>query len=452
MDFMKHWCFSVAVSIGEIALAAAAMSSVNVSAQRTAHSNGPVIVADSSMLSQKLARDIAGNGARIVPLALAGRDSHQSILNAYPGRSSSAQGNTGVTPSLRYSPVTAQRYFITDLGTLGGTESFAYALNDHGQVVGMSRIAGDTSTHAFLYTERKMIDLYPFNSQEIQTVGPTSINNAGQIASGTIINGVYVPAVLDSLTGRLITIGSLGGITDFNFNGVATSINSQGNATGYSYLDSLNRHGFLYMNASFSDIGSFGGYSAGLAINDENQIAGFASDSNTGSAHAFLYTEAGMTQLDTSPEGYARDINDEGQIVGQFFLPPSGDHAFLYSQGNFTDLGLAGSPETVAYAISNRGQIVGISIIAGSQRAVILGSAGILDLNRLIPANIGWELTAAFDINSHGQIVGYGLFRDKFRAYLLTPAIASTQCKNEGWVSFGFRNQGQCIQYVNTGK
>ena len=26
------------------------------------------------------------------------------------------------------------------------------------------------------------------------------------------------------------------------------------------------------------------------------------------------------------------------------------------------------------------------------------------------------------------------------------------QCKNGGWVQYGFRNQGLCIQFVNTGK
>lgn len=26
------------------------------------------------------------------------------------------------------------------------------------------------------------------------------------------------------------------------------------------------------------------------------------------------------------------------------------------------------------------------------------------------------------------------------------------QCKNGGWVLFGFKNQGQCVRYVETGK
>jgi probable HAF family extracellular repeat protein len=39
-----------------------------------------------------------------------------------------------------------------DLGTLGGTQSAAYAINDSGQITGWSDLAGDLTHHAFLYT------------------------------------------------------------------------------------------------------------------------------------------------------------------------------------------------------------------------------------------------------------------------------------------------------------
>src|SRR5262245_58298297 len=76
------------------------------------------------------------------------------------------------------------RYTVTDLGTLGGSQSFAYAISDSGLVVGVSRIPGDSNAHAFLYAKGTMTDLSPLNSGDIQTVGPTCINNAGVVASG----------------------------------------------------------------------------------------------------------------------------------------------------------------------------------------------------------------------------------------------------------------------------
>ena len=358
------------------------------------------------------------------------------------------------------------RYSVTDLGTLGGTESFAYGINDSGQVVGFSRIAGDASGHSFLYSNGRMTDLYPLNSQSILTVGPTGINNSGHIASGLVVGGVYSPAIFDSRTAQLTLLGSLGGVTSYGFSGVATSINKHRDAVGYSYIDDLNQHAFLYSNGMMTDIGSFGGSSAALSINDEGVIAGFASHQSNGSAHAFVYKNGTMTDIDpVGTESYARYVNNRGQVVGQFLTADqSADHAFLYSDGVLTDLGSASSPETVAFAINDRAQVVGITSIPYDtvcfgvpcvqfrQSAFVYEHGKMTDLNTLIPSDSVWELTWALDINNHGQIVGYGLVNDKFRAFVLTPLTRKEQCKNGGWRNFGFKNQGQCIRFVNTDK
>ena len=68
-------------------------------------------------------------------------------------------------------------YSITDLGTLGGSESSATAINDRGEVVGYSTRSGDGSLHAFRHSDGRMIDLLP---------GPTpsfanDINNRGEV-------------------------------------------------------------------------------------------------------------------------------------------------------------------------------------------------------------------------------------------------------------------------------
>jgi probable HAF family extracellular repeat protein len=291
-----------------------------------------------------------------------------------------------------------------------------------------------------------MIDLYPLNSQNsMQTVGPTSINNIGQIASGVVSNDIYYPSILDSNTNRIAMLGSIGGVTSYGFNGAATSINKLGQAVGYSYIDNMNRHAFLYSNSVMKDIGTFGGYSSASAINDAGMIVGFASDLYYGRTHAFVYANGLMTDIDpyldfSRSESYARDVNNRGQVVGEFLTEDqSATHAFMFSKGVFTDLGTASSPYTAALAINDSGQIVGITdipymdtcfdydlgkyipCIKYKQHAFVNARGQVTDLNTLIAPGSGWELVWAFDINMQGKIVGYGLKNGKFRAFLLTP-------------------------------
>lgn len=307
-----------------------------------------------------------------------------------------------------------------------------------------------------------MKDLFPLNSEDVQTVGPTGINNFAQVASGVIADGIYVPAIRDNRTGDVTLLGDFGG-NFFGFNGVATSINDVGDAVGYSYLDSVSRHAFLYRKGTMTDIGSFGGDSGALAINALDQVVGFATDPNTGVSHAFKYINGAMTQIGPDTESVARDINIWGQVVGSYLTSDqTAFRGFLSSGATFADFG--SGPETDPFAINDLGQIVGVFLkpfvstcngepcIDYKQHAFLAENRKFVDLNGLIPGASGWELTSAFDVNDLGQIAGYGLVKDKFRAFLLTPAISAIQCKNNGWKRFGFKNQGQCIQFVKNGK
>jgi probable HAF family extracellular repeat protein len=126
--------------------------------------------------------------------------------------------------------------------------------------------------------------------------------------------------------------------------------------------------------------------SAGIAINDLGQVAGY-SDCGTGCAHAVLWSKAKGSILDLgvlpgAKSAYAHGINNVGQVVGLVFYADTGNrlHAFVWSP-----------------------------------------STGMLDLNKLIPANSGWLLQIANAINDQGQIVGLGTINGQQEAFLLTP-------------------------------
>ena len=71
-----------------------------------------------------------------------------------------------------------------DLGTLGGTNSNAVAINDHGQVVGNSELfPGETVSHSFSWTAAGgMVDLGTLGGTNSNAV---AVNDNGQVAGNS---------------------------------------------------------------------------------------------------------------------------------------------------------------------------------------------------------------------------------------------------------------------------
>jgi probable HAF family extracellular repeat protein len=122
-----------------------------------------------------------------------------------------------------------------------------------------------------------------------------------------------------------------------------------------------------------------------------------------------------VTELDPSwTSSIARDINESGRIAGQGQNPGGQQRAFLWADGQTTDLQVpSGGNLSRARGINDRGQVVGEwRIRVGDTqkfKAFLYENGQIKDLNTLIRSETPWDLLGAQSINERGQIVGSGV-------------------------------------------
>ncbi|KKM17740.1 hypothetical protein LCGC14_1672720, partial [marine sediment metagenome] len=223
---------------------------------------------------------------------------------------------------------------VLDLGTFGSpaSNSFAYDVNLHDQVVGASEGTGDTRLHAFLADDTGM--------QPLETIAglhssvARAINDASQIVGDIEIT----PGVVHAFVWQGGTMTDLHDVEPGWVLQYAYDINEDGWIVGSGTHDGFLR-GFL-LNADtleFISLDTLGGNNAeALAINDFGAVVGWAQTA-VGDVHAFLWQDGITTDLnDLVPQSTpnnpvltdAHDINDEGTIVGQGQIDGA-THAFV---------------------------------------------------------------------------------------------------------------------------
>ena len=334
----------------------------------------------------------------------------------------------------------ASHWAFTDLGDLpGGTDfSRAYAINNTGQVVGVS--STDSGQRAFLWQQGQgMTDLGDLPGGPANSVG-LGISSTGQVVGNS-----------DTAAGQRAFVWQNGAMSEVPFmpgtDVSATAINDSGQILLHRNFDSSASEAFLWDGGATTSLGDLVRsqqypfcpcFSRAYALNNLGDVVGVSSPPGTLGAtnHAFLWHQGTMIDLGashySSPNRYesiAFDINDRGQAVG---WEQPGDGASEARAVIWTDqgrtatalIGLPGTTASAARAINAHDQVVGSNSVGGNVVPVLWSDGRAYDLNALEGVRDGlFEILAAWDINDAGQIVGLAQLRgtSTTHAFFLSP-------------------------------
>lgn len=145
-------------------------------------------------------------------------------------------------------------------------------------------------------------------------------------------------------------------------------------------------------------------------INNLGHVVGFYQIPVTFTSHAFLWKDGVFRDL--TPGGHysvALAINDAGQVVGVNYPDKVEGRAFLWQNGVMRDLGTLGwnggglsEPASVATGINSKGQVVGWSFTAAGDIRSFLWEAG--RMRRL--AGMENVFGKAHGVDNNGRVVG----------------------------------------------
>ncbi len=304
---------------------------------------------------------------------------------------------------------------LTDLGTLGGRNSQANALNDSGQVVGWAQTASG-AIHAVLWQDGKAIDLGGLGGTMSHAL---SINDRGQIVGrsekivpiGNTEGTVWARSFLWQ-KGTMTNLGTLRGdivrALDINEHGqvAGTVVSNATDRAGYHI-----EHAFLWQNGRMRDLGR----GSAIGLNSRGEVA---LDRVGGTSHAGIWRSGRMTDLGTlgGADSEAGAINDQGEVAGVSHFGKTGknglliQHAFLWRGGKMSDVGgmsQRGASDGRVIALNDRGQICE----SFGVRSFMWQKGRLIDLG-LLDASVKGGYTQAQAMNRRGQIVGSSIVKN----------------------------------------
>ncbi len=225
----------------------------------------------------------------------------------------------------------------------GGFNSYATAVNNLGEIVGWAEngVADPTCNTAVQTLQFRAVIWEPDGTMKElpplpgdSTSAATAINDLGQVvgisgACGIAVGGVSAAHSVLWQNGVPINIGDLGGHT-WN---TPTAINNKGTVVGFSLPagqdGTRNFEAFLWTQAGgIQRLGKLPGdiRAEALGVNEKNQVVGL-SRGGPFLFRAFIWENGVMSDLNSMTVAgslfllYANDINDRGEITGEAFDP-----------------------------------------------------------------------------------------------------------------------------------
>lgn len=319
-------------------------------------------------------------------------------------------------------------YAIHDLGTLGGANSRAYAINQRGWVVGEAETK-EGNLRAFLWTpEEGMRDLGTRGGNISRAY---AINDRGQVAgeaeddeerlrpfrwSGE--HGMEELPLPDGFREGFVfglnNFGALvgGGESEEGTRALVWTVD------GVSVPEALRDHGA----------------SLARAVNDVGDIAGQVEprpDDDYVSRAFILHSDGSFSMTaPLSPDwsSAALALSADGVAVG-YAEQSNATHAARFSKiADVDDLDTLANVYSVAHGVNKDGVVVGLFVSSheDDDRAFVARDGGMADLNELVEADKPWLIVEARGINDTGAIAGYALLGEEERAVLLEPRAAGT--------------------------
>jgi len=368
------------------------------------------------------------------------------------------------------------RYTVTDLGTLGGTYSFAYSINSLGVVAGGAATASQTNG-----VSQTAVVWYHGHPINLGTLGGSDCPDCSSEGAAAIVNGTVVilsetaeggaqndedfcgfgthhqclagiwkngtlsalPTLSGGKNSQAVWANNHGQIIGFSENGVGDT--TCGTATPFqtTHFEAV----IWEPDGEIRELSPLSGDTVSFAfgLNDKGQAAGVSGlCANTSvppftagpqAPHAVLWERDGSmisigSLVSDGTINIPGGINNRGHVAGGSQSSSGAPHAFLWTpETGMEDLGtLDGdffSTAPCCHTINERDEVVGVSFPGpqGSGRAFVwTKEGGMQDLNDLIPGGSGLYLQEASSVNDAGEIVGWGVNPNgEIHAFLLTP-------------------------------